>query len=235
MAKTALFDTAQHKAKLRAYFDGVGFERWRAIYGDGELSSIRRSVREGHTEMLGYVQRWLAEQALPAGAPMLDAGCGTGLFSLAAAQRGYSVTAVDIAPQMVQAAQQQARAAGVAERINFIAGDLEAVGGSYAAVICLDVLIHYPRPAFDQLCAHLASLSQRTLMMTYAPYNSLLAAMHWVGGHFPRSQRRTDIQMIRDSEVQRVLARAGMQVCRSVRISCGFYHVALLEARRTSA
>jgi magnesium-protoporphyrin O-methyltransferase len=235
VAKPAVSDTAQHKAKLRAYFDGIGFERWSAIYGQGELRGVRRSVREGHSTMLDYVQQWLDERALPSNAAILDAGCGTGLFSLAMARRGFTITAVDIAPQMVQAASQQAQAAGLDEQIDFITGDLESVGGSYDAVVCLDVLIHYARPGFDQLCTHLANLSRDTLIITYAPHNPALALMHHIGGFFPRSQRRTDIQMIRDSAVRHILTQAGMHVRRSVRVSCGFYHVALLEAGRHPA
>lgn len=232
MVKSALFDTVEHKARLRTYFDGVGFERWSLIYGQGELSSIRRSVREGHALMLEHVHRWLAEQTLPAHAPILDAGCGTGLFAVGIAERGFYVTAVDIAPQMVQATTERAQAAGVAEQMHFITGDLESVDGSYAAVVCLDVLIHYPRPAFDAICTRLANLSQHSLIITYAPYNPLLALMHRVGGFFPSSQRRTDIKMIKEHEVQQILAQAGMQVRRSVRVSRGFYHVALVEAGR---
>lgn len=230
MAKSARFDTAQHKDRLRSYFNGVGFERWNAIYGEGELSSVRRSIREGHTLMLQQVEHWIDEQALPAGARILDAGCGTGLCSVAMARRGLRVTAVDIAPQMVHATAQRARAAGVAAQLDLVAGDLESVHGSYDAVICLDVLIHYPRPAFAQLCNHLASLSRGVFIFTYAPHNPLLAAMHWVGGFFPKSQRRTDIQMIPERFVARSLDAAGMQVRRSLRVSKGFYHVALSEA-----
>jgi magnesium-protoporphyrin O-methyltransferase len=225
-------DPAAVKDRLRDYFNGVGFERWSAIYGQGELSGVRRSVREGHAAMLGFVTRWLQERDLPPGAHILDAGCGTGLFSVAMAAHGYHITAVDIAPQMVEATRERAQAAGVADHIEFQAGDLEGVQGSYDAVVCLDVLIHYPRPAFDQLGAHLARLCRDTLIITYAPHNPALALMHYIGQYFPRSQRRTEIQMIRDGDVRAVLEHAGLQEQRSTRVSEGFYHVALLEARR---
>lgn len=230
MAKSASFDTAAHKKQLRDYFNGVGFERWRAIYGQGELRGVRRSVREGHTLMLQHVQAWIAAHRLAAGARILDAGCGTGLFCVAMAHAGYHVTAVDIAPHMVQAAAERASSAGVAEQIDFLTGDLETVQGSYDAVVCLDVLIHYPQPAFQQLVHHLAALCRGPLIFTYAPHNPALALMHHIGGFFPRSQRRTDIQMIPDRAVHQIVAGAGMRVGRSTRVSCGFYHVALLEA-----
>jgi magnesium-protoporphyrin O-methyltransferase len=223
-------NTTQHKAKLRDYFDGIGFERWSAIYGQGVLTGVRRSVREGHNTMLGYVQEWIASYGLPAGAHLLDAGCGTGLLSVALAQQGYTVTATDIAPSMVQATRPRAQEAGVSERMHFAVSDLEQIEGKYDAVVCLDVLIHYPRPAFDQLAAHLAHLSRGSFIITYAPHNPALALLHHIGGIFPRSQRRTDIQMIPDRAVHQIVAGAGMRVGRSTRVSCGFYHVALLEA-----
>jgi magnesium-protoporphyrin O-methyltransferase len=71
-----------------------------------------------------------------------------------------------------------------------------------------------------------------TLLFTYAPYSPLLAAMHRVGGYFPRSQRRTDIQMIRDTQVRQALAEAGMVLRRATRVGKGFYHVMLVEASR---
>lgn len=224
----------QHKHKLREYFDGVGFERWSAIYrNDSGLSRVRQTIHDGHAAMLAQAQAWLAEWADASGAragSALDAGCGTGLFSVALAQRGFRVTAADIAPQMVGAARAAARAAGVDERITFLVGDLEAVGGSYDAVACFDVLVHYPRPLFEQLCAHLARRADGILLLTYAPATPLLSLLHKLSGLFPRSQRRQDIQMIPERVVAQTLRAQGLEVRRSARISRGFYHVVLLEA-----
>lgn len=219
-----------HKTRLQAYFDGIGFTRWAAIYGQDELSAVRRSIRVGHNLMMAQAETWVAKHTFPPDAQALDAGCGTGLFSVALANRRFTVTAVDIAPQMVESARIQATQAGVQDRIRFLTGDLEAVDGMYDLVACFDVLIHYPQPGFAQLCTRLAQLTRGPLLLTYAPYHPLLAAMHWLGGRFPKSQRRTDIQMIPDAFVHQTLASAGMRVKRSVRISKGFYHVKLLEA-----
>ena len=243
----------QHKSNLREYFDGAGFERWSAIYGQAEVSRIRQTIRDGHAEMLELAERWLREAlraderrmtndecvARDGDSPsslvfrpwsVLDAGCGTGLFSLALARRGWDVTAVDIAPQMAAATAEQVLRAGQAERVSVGAGDLEDVTGSYAAVVCFDVLVHYPRPSFARLCAHLARLTHGPLLLTYAPHEPLLAALHWLGGRFPKGERRTDIQMIPEWFVREILAGAGMQVRRQARVSRGFYHVTLLEA-----
>lgn len=243
----------QHKSKLRDYFDGIGFERWSAIYGEVEVSRIRQTIRDGHAAMLAQAEAWLVEtlqdgrrkpedgnvatySAASGRCPpaVLDAGCGTGLFTLALARRGFDVTAVDIAPQMIEATLAQASAADLSERVTGSASDLEGVGGSFDAVACFDVLVHYPQASFAQLCTHLASLTRGPLLLTYAPREPLLAALHWLGGRFPSDERRTDIQMIPERFVCETLAQAGMDVHRQMRVSRGFYHVTLLEAHPAS-
>lgn len=224
-------EIAQHKARLRQYFDGVGFERWSAIYGQGRLSPIRRSIRAGHAAMLAHAEAWLDDGPALHGAA-LDAGCGTGLFSLALARRGLHVVAADIAPQMVEATRAAAAAARLGAQVECRATDLEELRGSYAVVACFDVLIHYPPRLFAPLLSHLAGLSTGALLFTYAPSTPLLAALHRVGGLFPHGQRRTDIQMIPDALVHATLRASGFRVGRTRRVSSGFYHVTLVEALR---
>jgi magnesium-protoporphyrin O-methyltransferase len=228
-------DLAQHKSRLRDYFDGDGFARWSAIYGDAELSGVRRTIRAGHERMLALATAWLDER-FPADAvargelTLLDAGCGTGLFAVAMAQRGWRVTAADIAPQMAEATVARARAHGVAEHVATHAGDADALGGRFDAVVCFDVLIHYPRPAFAVMLANLARRTSGPLLFTYAPHEPFLAALHWLGGRFPRASRRTDIQMTPRTAVHGALVGAGMAVTRETAIRSGFYHVDLVEA-----
>ena len=51
----------------------------------------------------------LLEQEIPAGASVLDVGCGTGTLSVLLAEHGCRVTGVDLSPRMVE----RARAKGV--------------------------------------------------------------------------------------------------------------------------
>jgi magnesium-protoporphyrin O-methyltransferase len=219
-----------HKTELQSYFDGVGFDRWSAIYGNVPVSRIRRTVREGHWQMLTQAKSWLIEH--PIGSRLLDAGCGTGLFSLTMASRGFDVTGVDIAPRMVEAAASAAQEAGLAESINFVAGDIESINERFDMTACFDVLVHYPQGPFVRLTTALAERTEKTLLLTYAPYSRLFAFLHWVGGHFPQGNRRTTIQMTPDAVVVETLAKAGMHIRRSTCISHGFYHVKLVEAVR---
>lgn len=222
-----------HKTQLQTYFDGIGFDRWSAIYGDGTLSRVRQTVRSGHAAMLDQAATWLRERG--AAGRLLDAGCGTGLFSVRMAGHGFAVTAVDIAPRMVAATHHAAHKAGVSDQIDCHVGDIEGVIaglGEFDAVACFDVLVHYPQSAFVPLCTQLARQCKGPFLFTYAPYRHSLALLHRIGAFFPKGQRRTEIQMIRESVVVGALAVAGMRIRRSINISQGFYHVTLLEAGR---
>src|SRR5688572_3821935 len=70
--------------------------------------------------------------------PALDIGCGTGVWSVQLATRGWQVTGVDFIPRAVRAARERARVAGVEAR--FIHGDVTAlkaadVGSGYRLVL----------------------------------------------------------------------------------------------------
>jgi SAM-dependent methyltransferase len=70
--------------------------------------------------------------------PALDIGCGTGVWSVQLASRGWQVTGVDFIGRAVSAARERAREAGVEAR--FIQGDVTAlqaadVGSGYRLVL----------------------------------------------------------------------------------------------------
>jgi magnesium-protoporphyrin O-methyltransferase len=167
---------------------------------------------------------------LPKGASVLDAGCGTGLFSIRLAKAGYKVTAVDIASQMVEKTKAEATKQGVQENIKFEVNSIESVRGTYDAVVCFDVLIHYPAEGFSEAFRNLSSLTKGSIIFTYAPYNKILAFQHWIGGYFPKKERRTTIQMIRDEEMQSAMKKAGMKLKTREKISFGFYHTMLMNS-----
>jgi ubiquinone/menaquinone biosynthesis C-methylase UbiE len=79
------------------------------------------------------------------GAPVLDAGCGTGVLSLALAERGFEVTAVDHSPEMLAIARRKASEAGLSPRIRFEEGDvtrLPFADESFAGATAQGVLHH---------------------------------------------------------------------------------------------
>src|SRR5262245_31646281 len=60
---------------------------------------------------------------LPSGSVLLDVGCGSGRFSVAAAQMGFYVVAVDITPQAVEAAKTKAANLGLLN-VSFVIADM---------------------------------------------------------------------------------------------------------------
>ena len=80
----------------------------------------------------------LGERGVAGDAALLDAGCGTGRYTLALAGMGYQVTGLDLSPELIAVARQHPGAA----MVRFVVGDLTqpAPGSPYAAVLCRGVL-----------------------------------------------------------------------------------------------
>jgi SAM-dependent methyltransferase len=87
-----------------------------------------------------FIAEFLAQQGVTAGARMLDAGCGTGRYSLELARRGYVVTGLDASTQLVAAAQRRANYTSIP--VSFAVGDILALPAlpSYDAILCRGVL-----------------------------------------------------------------------------------------------
>ena len=89
----------------------------------------------------------LLEQEIPAGASVLDVGCGTGTLSVLLAEHGCRVTGVDLSPRMVE----RARAKGVQHDVSVerLLGDASdpPVPPSFDVVLARHVLWALPDPS----------------------------------------------------------------------------------------
>lgn len=135
------------KTIVKDYFNATGFDRWRRIYGDGEVNKVQADIRVGHQQTINKIIAWLkADQNLNLRS-ICDAGCGVGSLSIPLAEAGArSIYASDISEKMVGEAQVRAKELfGDKPNLKFDAKDLESIDGKYNTVICVDVLIHYPR------------------------------------------------------------------------------------------
>jgi SAM-dependent methyltransferase len=82
----------------------------------------------------------------PAPARVADLGCGTGTLSVLLAEEGYSVSGVDLSPEMVA----RAEAKGTGHDVTFAvgdAGDPDLPTGSFDVVLSRHVLWALPDPA----------------------------------------------------------------------------------------
>jgi len=100
-------NVADDKTIVREYFNSTGFDRWRRIYGDGEVNKVQLDIRTGHQQTVATVLSWLrADENL--GISVCDAGCGVG--SLSIPWCAGKVYASDISEKMVGEAQDKAEA-----------------------------------------------------------------------------------------------------------------------------
>ncbi|KAL5225686.1 hypothetical protein ABZP36_012325 [Zizania latifolia] len=228
------------KEAVRAYFNSTGFERWRKIYGsatDG-VNRVQLDIRDGHAQTVAATLSMLRDSPVPlAGATVCDAGCGTGSLAIPLAAEGASVLASDISAAMVAEAQRQAQAAMAAQPTGsafhmprFEVRDLESLEGRYDIVVCLDVLIHYPREEAQQMIRHLASLAGKRLLLSFAPKTFYFDFLKRIGELFPGPSKATRAYLHSERDIEDALRQAGWRVTNRGFISTQFYFAKLFEA-----
>lgn len=121
-----------------------------------ELAALKTRLRA--TWMagdFGEIAKYYTDQAedfvkrldLKPGMKVLDVACGTGNLALPAARTGAEVTGVDIAPNLVEQARENAKNAGLT--VQFDEGDAEALpyaDGSFDVVMTMFGAMFAPRP-----------------------------------------------------------------------------------------
>ncbi len=222
------------KTIVQNYFNSVGFDRWRRIYGDGEVNKVQADIRTGHQQTIDTVLGWLEADGDLAGKLICDAGCGVGSLAIPlAAATGARVYASDLSEKMVQEAQARAQASlGDTRELIFSVSDLEALRGEYHTVICLDVLIHYPEDKAQAMIAHLSSLASQRLILSFAPKTTAYTILKKIGEFFPGPSKATRAYLHREQEIVGILQDLGWTVERNAMTKTQFYFSRLLEARR---
>ena len=226
-------NAADEKMIVRDYFNTTGFDRWRRIYGDGEVNKIQLDIRNGHQQTVDTVLDWLeADNNLPE-LSICDAGCGVGSLSIPLAVDGAKVYATDISEKMVEEGKHRAKQTlSNAENPTFAVQDLESLSGSYHTVICLDVLIHYPQEKADEMISHLCSLAQSRIILSFAPKTCALSILKKIGSFFPGPSKATRAYLHREADVMRILESNGFSLQRKAMTKTRFYFSRLLEATR---
>ena len=221
------------KTIVREYFNSTGFDRWRRIYGDGEVNKVQLDIRNGHQQTVETVLGWLKADGNLSELSICDAGCGVGSLSIPLAQAGAKVYASDISEKMVGEAKDRAKAElGNDVNLTLAVQDLEKLSGSYHTVICLDVLIHYPQNEADRMISHLCSLAESRLILSFAPKTFALSLLKKIGSFFPGASKATRAYLHRAADVIEILERNGFAVKRQAMTKTRFYFSRTLEATR---
>jgi magnesium-protoporphyrin O-methyltransferase len=226
---------ARRRGELETYFDRTAAQAWARLTSDAPVSGIRATVRAGRDEMRATLLSWLPEDLH--GRRILDAGCGTGAFAVAAARRGAHVVAIDLSVTLVELARERAPRDLGDGSIEFRVGDmLDREMGWFDHVVGMDSLIHYRARDMAAVARQLAAVTSGSLLFTFAPRTALLTAMLAVGRLVPRGDRSPAIEPIRLRTLAGLIAAdaamAGWRPGRTRRISSGFYKSQALELVR---
>ncbi|NEP58063.1 MAG: magnesium protoporphyrin IX methyltransferase [Symploca sp. SIO2G7] len=228
-------NTVDDKTVVKEYFNATGFDRWRRIYGNGEVNKVQLQIRMGHQQTVEKVLSWLRVDGNLADLSICDAGCGIGSLSIPLAEAGAQVFASDISEKMVgEAATRAQDSLGNSNNPTFMVQDLEKLSGNYHTVVCLDVLIHYPQDKVAQMISHLAKLAESRLILSFAPQTLALTLLKKIGDFFPGPSKATRAYQHRETDILQILADNGFAIQRSEMTSKRFYFSRLLEATRTS-
>jgi magnesium-protoporphyrin O-methyltransferase len=227
---TAAF--SERRGLIEAYFDRTALNAWRQLTSDAPVSKIRATVRAGRDRMRAQLLSWLPEDL--ADARVLDAGCGTGSFSVELAQRGAQVVAIDVSANLVQIARDRTPD-GLA--IDYRVGDmLDAGAGDVDHVVAMDSLIHYETRDIVAALVRLAGQTRRSIVMTVAPRTPALTVMHAVGRIFPRGDRAPAIVPVDLPGLAKQVAShpdlKDWRLGRTGRVSSGFYKSQAIELVR---
>ena len=173
----------------------------------------QRPLHELNPARLGYVR-----DRLPlAGARVLDVGCGAGLLSEALAREGAQVTALDLAPGLIDVAKLHLLESGlkVDYRLQSVEDLAAEAPGSFDAITCMEMLEHVPDPAaIIRACATLlkpgGQLFLSTLNRTPEAFAVAIVGAEYVARLLPRGTHDYK-QFIKPSELAAWLRAAGLQ------------------------
>ena len=223
------------RGQLQTYFDRTAVDAWARLTSTAPVSRIRATVRAGRDRMRGTLLDYLPADL--SARRVLDAGCGTGTFSVEAARRGAHVQAVDLSPTLVELARERLPAQLGAGSIEFRVGDMFDTGlGEFDHVVAMDSLIHYPLSDVLKVLAGFAARTRHSIVFTFAPRTPALMLMWATGRFFPRKDRAPAIEPITERSLRRRIALepglAQWRVGRTQRIDSSFYKSQTMELVR---
>jgi 2-polyprenyl-6-hydroxyphenyl methylase / 3-demethylubiquinone-9 3-methyltransferase len=190
-----------------AKFDRLANRWWDP---DGES----RPLHDLNPVRLAYV----AQRVNLRGARVLDVGCGGGLLSEALAAAGAEVTAIDLAPGVLDVARLHLHESGLQVDYREISAEAlaEQMPGSFDAVTCMEMLEHVPDPgSVIDACARLLRPGGRwfasTLNRTPQAFALGIVGAEYLLRLLPRGTHHYR-QFIRPSEMAAGLRAAGLEL-----------------------
>ncbi len=161
---------------------------------------------------------YVADRVELAGAKVLDVGCGAGLLSEALAVEGARVTAIDLAPELIDVAKLHQLEGGlqIDYRLQAVEDLAAEIPGSFDAITCMEMLEHVPDPgSVIEACARLLKPGGRlflsTLNRTPAAFALAIVGAEYVARLLPKGTHQYR-DFIKPSELAAWLRAAGLQM-----------------------
>ena len=207
MSKTSIVD------KEAAHFGGMAADWWDPKGASAMLHKLN-PVR------LAYIRdmidmHWQSDEhgfRPLEGKTALDVGCGAGLLAEPLARLGAKVTAIDAAPELIEAA--KAHAAGQGLSIDYRAVGVELLEARYDLVTSMEVIEHVadPQEFIDDLAARLAPGGLLILSTPNRTAWSKLLTITFAEGFGQIPKGTHDFDKFIDPDTMRgLLAKAGLE------------------------
>jgi 2-polyprenyl-6-hydroxyphenyl methylase/3-demethylubiquinone-9 3-methyltransferase len=190
-----------------AKFDAVAHRFWDV---DGEFKPLHK---------LNPVRaRYVQERCALVGARVLDVGCGGGLLAESLAREKAQVTAIDLAPSMVETARLHALDSGLAidYRVDSAETLAAAHAGKFDVLTCMEMLEHVPDPAgtvavFAKLVRPGGDVFLSTINRNLKSFAMAIVGAEYIARLVPRGTHEYD-RLLKPSEIARFARAAGLSV-----------------------
>lgn len=174
----------------------------------------QRPLHELNPARLAYI----GERSRLRGARVLDVGCGAGLLSEALAREGAQVTALDLAPELVEIAKLHLLESGLTVDYRLLSVEAMAAQApaAFDTITCMEMLEHVPDPgSVLQACATLlkpgGKLFVSTLNRTPLAFAVAIVGAEYLAGLLPKGTHDYK-SFIRPAELAGWLRDAGLQL-----------------------
>jgi 2-polyprenyl-6-hydroxyphenyl methylase/3-demethylubiquinone-9 3-methyltransferase len=162
--------------------------------------------------------RYVQERTSLAGLQALDVGCGGGLLAESLARAGAAVTAIDLAPTMIETARLHALDSGL--HIDYRVDSAETLAvlqaGKFDVVTCMEMLEHVPDPqatiaVLGKLVRPGGDVFISTINRSLKSFALAIVGAEYLAGLVPRGTHEYE-RLLKPSEVARFARTAGLDV-----------------------